>query len=67
MNDLKLNQEILFNPPLRIFTSKDAEASAASTEELPRFNRPKLTRFVKHDRIARYFVKRRPNLRAPQD
>lgn len=49
----------LFNPPLRIFASITTEdAIRASMREAP-FARPQLQSQVDHDRVSRYFRKRR--------
>lgn len=61
MKLLKPNQTILFNPPLRIFkTSGNDQAEAQPTTEAsdPRFERPKMHRLIRHERVARYFTRR---------
>ncbi|MDQ8203378.1 hypothetical protein [Pelagicoccus sp. SDUM812003] len=52
--NLKSSPKPSFNPPLRIF-SPSSESSQAS----PYFHRPKLQRFVSHDRVAKHLIKKR--------
>lgn len=61
MKSLRPNQTILFNPPLRIFKSNgndQAEAQLVAEASDPRFERPKMQRLIRHERVARYFTRR---------
>lgn len=48
--------QFLYNPPLRVLDLVRASNEQTAAKRL--FPRPKLQRFVPHDRVSRYFQKR---------